>query len=461
MKQNTKFICRSCGFESAKWLGKCPSCSSWNTLDEVAVSAAPKNSYAKPAASAPAPAADAPKPKKLHEIGYETENRIKTGNSELDRVLGGGIVTGSMVLVGGDPGIGKSTLLLQICNYLGNDNKVLYISGEESASQIKIRADRLKTNTDNLMILSETNLDNILYHATSIMPAVVIIDSIQTVFKPDVPSAPGSVGQVREATHFLMRLAKENNIAVFIVGHVTKDGNIAGPKILEHMVDCVLYFEGDRYQSYRILRTVKNRFGSTNEIGVFEMKDDGLAMVENPSEMLISGRPKDTPGSTVVCTLEGTRPVLAEVQALSSPTGFNMARRTANGMDYNRAVMLIAVLEKKLGYTMQNQDVYINVIGGIRISETATDLAVILAIASNCRNFVINHDTIVFGEVGLTGEVRAVSYIERRIAEAKKLGFKKCFVPKANMKSVKSIKGIEIIEINTVREAIDKICDAE
>lgn len=456
MKQSSKFVCRSCGFESAKWLGKCPSCSNWNTMDEVAVAASTKSAYAKPASSTLTQGA--PAPKKLEEIGYETDSRIKTGNSELDRVLGGGIVTGSMILVGGDPGIGKSTLLLQICDYLGKENKVLYISGEESASQIKIRADRLKTKTDNLMILSETNLDNILYHATDIKPAVVIIDSIQTVFKPDIPSAPGSVGQVREATHFLMRLAKENNIAVFIVGHVTKDGNIAGPKILEHMVDCVLYFEGDRYQSYRILRTVKNRFGSTNEIGVFEMKDDGLAMVENPSEMLISGRPKNIPGSTVVCTLEGTRPVLAEVQALSSPTGFNMARRTATGMDYNRAVMLIAVLEKKLGYTMQNQDVYINVVGGIRISETATDLAVILAIASNYKNFVIDHDTIVFGEIGLTGEVRAVSYIDRRILEAKKLGFKKCLIPMANMKSVKNIKGIDIIGINTVKEAIEKIC---
>ena len=438
MKTNNKFVCRSCGFESAKWLGKCPSCSNWNTMDEVIITENTKNTYAKPVGKAPTQ--DAPSPKRLDEIGYNNDVRIKTGNSELDRVLGGGIVQGSMVLVGGDPGIGKSTLLLQICDYLGKSNKVLYISGEESASQIKIRADRLKTKTDNLMILSETNLDNILYHANSISPDVVIIDSIQTVFKPDVPSAPGSVGQVREATHFLMRLAKENNIAVFIVGHVTKDGNIAGPKILEHMVDCVLYFEGDRYQSYRILRTVKNRFGSTNEIGVFEMKDDGLALVENPSEMLISGRPKNVPGSTVVCTLEGTRPVLAEVQALSSSSGFNMARRSATGLDYNRAIMLIAVLEKKLGYTMQNQDVYINVIGGIKINETATDLAVILAIASNYKGFVIDHETIVFGEVGLTGEVRAISYIERRINEAIKLGFKKCIVPYANLKSLKNIK---------------------
>ena len=459
MKSNSKFICRSCGFESAKWLGKCPSCSNWNTFDEVNVLPQQKNSYIPTAPNAPT--INSPTPKKLNEISYETDTRIKTGNSELDRVLGGGVVKGSMILVGGDPGIGKSTLLLQICTYLGNENKILYVSGEESASQLKLRADRLKTNSENLMILSETNLDNILYHANNIQPQIVIIDSIQTVFKPDVASAPGSVGQVREATHFLMRLAKENNIAVFIVGHVTKDGNIAGPKILEHMVDCVLYFEGDRYQSYRILRTVKNRFGSTNEIGVFEMKEDGLAMVENPSEMLISGRPKNTPGSTVVCTLEGTRPVLAEVQALSSSSGFNMARRSATGIDYNRAVMLVAVLEKKLGYILQNQDIYINVIGGIKINETATDLAVVLAIASSCKNFIIDHDTIVFGEVGLTGEVRAVSYIEKRILEAKKLGFKKCIIPNSNLKSVKNIKGIEIIGIYSVKEAIEKICEED
>lgn len=455
MKKNTKYVCKNCGYEALKWLGKCPSCDSWNTLEEFVEAPVGKNSLAKPKISAPA--YNSPKPLPLSEIGSEIESRIKTGNSELDRVLGGGIVNGSLVLVGGDPGIGKSTLLLQICNYLGKNNKVLYISGEESASQIKIRADRLKTQSENLMVLSETNLDNILYYSESIKPQVVIIDSIQTVFKPDVPSAPGSVGQVREATHFLMRLAKENNIAVFIVGHVTKEGSIAGPKILEHMVDCVLYFEGDRYQSYRILRTVKNRFGSTNEIGVFEMKDSGLVSVENPSEMLISGRPKNISGSTVVCTLEGTRPMLAEVQALSSPTGFNMPRRTATGFDYNRAAMLIAVLEKKLGYTMQNQDIYINVIGGIKINETATDLAVILAIASNYKNFVIDHETIVFGEVGLTGEVRAVSYIESRLKEAKKLGFTKCLVPYSNMKSLKSFKGMEIIPIATVREAIEKI----
>ena len=456
MKQNTKFVCRTCGYEASKWLGKCPSCSNWNTFDEVEAVSEGKYAYSKkPPKSV---SSDASMPKKLHEIKYETDNRIKTKNKELDRVLGGGIVTGSLILVGGDPGIGKSTLLLQICNNLGDSGKVLYISGEESESQIKIRADRLNTRTENLMILSETNLNNILYHATEIKPHVIIIDSIQTIFNPDVPSAPGSVGQVREATHFLMRLAKENNIAVFIVGHVTKDGNIAGPKILEHMVDCVLYFEGDRYQSYRILRTVKNRFGSTNEIGVFEMKDDGLSEVENPSAMLISGRPKNVPGSTVVCTLEGTRPVLAEVQALTATTGFGMARRAATGLDYNRVVLLIAVLEKKLGYNMQNQDVYINVIGGIKTTETATDLAVILSIASSCKNFIIDHETIVFGEVGLTGEVRAISHIEKRIIEAKKLGFKRCLIPSSNLKGIKKIDGIEIIGVSSVKEAIYKIC---
>lgn len=456
MKQSTKFICRNCGHETGKWLGKCPSCDKWNTFDEVL--AAPDGKSAYSTHTPKAIPADALFPKKLSDIKKDTDNRIKTRCGELDRVLGGGIVAGSLILVGGDPGIGKSTLLLQICNELGKDGKVLYISGEESESQIKIRADRLNTHTENLMILSETNLNNILYHATSIRPRVIIIDSVQTIFNPDIPSAPGSVGQVREATHFLMRLAKENNIAVFIVGHVTKDGNIAGPKILEHMVDCVLYFEGDRYQSYRILRTVKNRFGSTNEIGVFEMREDGLNEVKNPSEMLISGRPMNEPGSTVVCALEGSRPMLAEVQALTSPTGFGMARRAATGLDYNRVVLLIAVLEKKLGYNMQNQDVYINVIGGLKTTETATDLAVILAIASSCKGFIIDHDTIVFGEVGLTGEVRAISQLDKRIAEAKRLGFKKCIVPRPNLQGLKKSDEIKVIGVSSVKEAIYKIC---
>lgn len=451
MKAKSKYICQQCGYESPKWLGKCPGCGTWNTLAEELV--AEPDRYA-PKSAAGLDGVTAAAPKKLKDVGYETDVRIATGNRELDRVLGGGLVQGSLVLVGGDPGIGKSTLLLQICQSLGQSHTVLYVSGEESESQIKIRADRLGISTENLLLLSETNLDNAVFQAGNVKPAVMIVDSIQTMFRPDVTSAPGSVGQVREATHVLMRLAKEQNIAVFIVGHVTKEGSIAGPRLLEHMVDCVLYFEGERQQSYRVLRTVKNRFGSTNEIGVFEMKDCGLVEVDNPSEMLLSGRPKDASGSTVVCTLEGTRPVLAEVQALSSPTGFGMARRMATGLDYNRAVLLVAILEKKLGYSMQNQDVYINVVGGIKIVETATDLAVVLAIASNYHNFVIPPDTIILGEVGLTGEVRAISYAERRIVEAKKMGFSRCIVPLSNVKGLSAVKGIQIFGVQTVREAI-------
>ena len=451
MKAKSRYICQQCGYESPKWLGKCPGCGAWNTLVEELVADAGRYAPKQPSGLDGVTAAA---PKKLKDVGYETDVRIATGNRELDRVLGGGLVHGSLVLVGGDPGIGKSTLLLQICQSLGQNHTVLYVSGEESESQIKIRADRLGISTENLLLLSETNLDNAVFQAGSVRPAVMIVDSIQTMFRPDVTSAPGSVGQVREATHVLMRLAKEQNIAVFIVGHVTKEGSIAGPRLLEHMVDCVLYFEGERQQSYRVLRTVKNRFGSTNEIGVFEMKDCGLVEVDNPSEMLLSGRPKDASGSTVVCTLEGTRPVLAEVQALSSPTGFGMARRMATGLDYNRAVLLVAILEKKLGYSMQNQDVYINVVGGIKIVETATDLAVVLAIASNYHNFVIPPDTIILGEVGLTGEVRAISYAERRIVEAKKMGFSRCIVPLSNVKGLSAVKGIQIFGVQTVREAI-------
>ncbi|MBE7030153.1 MAG: DNA repair protein RadA [Ruminococcaceae bacterium] len=451
MKATTKYICQACGYESLKWLGKCPSCGEWNTLIEEVER--PKGRFD----AVPVDTSVAARPKRLSEIDYDADERIRTGDRELDRVLGGGIVKGSLVLVGGDPGIGKSTLLLQICHSVATDQPVLYVSGEESASQIKLRADRLKIDSDRLLLLAETNLDNILHHAGEIKPCVMIIDSIQTIFKPDVASAPGSVSQVREATHFLMRLAKENKIAVFIVGHVTKEGNIAGPRVLEHMVDCVLYFEGERQQSYRILRTVKNRFGSTNEIGVFEMKDSGLVPVDNPSAMLLSGRPTNASGSTVVCTLEGTRPVMAEVQALSSPSGFGNPRRMATGMDYNRAVLLVAILEKKLHYSMQNQDVYINVVGGLRMVETATDLAVILAIASNYKNFIIPPDTIILGEVGLTGEVRGVSFVDRRIAEAKKLGFSRCIIPYDNLKAAKEVKGIELVGVRSVKEAIAAI----
>lgn len=451
MKTTTKFVCRECGYNSPKWIGKCPTCGKWNTFDEEIEPV--KTRYGKTNTGTDNLSASA-KPLKLTQISALNEKRIKTDLGELDRVLGGGIIPGSLILVGGDPGIGKSTLLLQICNNLGEKGTVLYASGEESANQIKVRAERLNITSDNLFLLAETNLDNIIMQANAVKPDVMIVDSIQTIFKPDVSSAPGSVSQVREATHFLMRLAKDNEIAIFIVGHVTKDGNIAGPRILEHMVDCVLYFEGDRHQSYRILRTVKNRFGSTNEIGVFEMCDTGLKEVLNPSQMLLSGRPKGASGSTVVCTLEGTRPVLAEVQALSSPTGFGIPRRMSTGIDFNRATLLIAILEKKLGYGLSNQDVYINVTGGLKINEPATDLAVITAVASNYSNFVIDEKTLILGEVGLAGEVRAVSYCDRRIAEAKKLGFDKCIIPKANAVSLKAYSDMEIIPVSSVKQAI-------
>ena len=448
MKTTTKYVCSECGYSSPKWLGKCPSCGEWNTLNEEVE--LPKTKYASVSPTGSLSQA----PRKLKDITTSEEKRFKTHSKELDRVLGGGIVPGSLVLVGGDPGIGKSTLLLQICGNLGSSCDILYVSGEESDSQIKLRADRLGITTDRLYLMSETNLDNIIFQAKEIHPQVMIVDSIQTIFKADIASTPGSVGQVREATHFLMRLAKENNISIFIVGHVTKDGNIAGPRVLEHMVDCVLYFEGERHQSYRILRTVKNRFGSTNEIGVFEMKDTGLEEVENPSQMLLSGRPAGVSGSTVVCTLEGTRPVLAEVQTLTTPTGFGNARRMSTGFDLNRAILLTAILEKKLNFNMQSLDVYINVVGGLKINEPATDLAVITAIASSCKNFVINSKILILGEVGLTGEVRSVSYADRRINEAKKMGFTRCILPQSNMKGLDRITGIELLPVTTVRQAI-------
>ena len=454
MKQKIKFICQNCGYSSLKWLGKCPSCSEWNTfMEEEEI---PISKYD----SITADTATKSVPQKLNEISESEGERIVTGTSELDRVLGGGIVKGSMVLVGGDPGIGKSTLLLQICKYLGDKNNVFYVTGEESAQQVKMRANRLGVTSEKLTLLAETNLDTVIHHANNLKPDIMIVDSIQTMYRAEVSSAPGSVSQVREATHFLMRLAKENNIAIFIVGHVTKEGSIAGPRVLEHMVDCVLYFEGERQQSYRILRTVKNRFGSTNEIGVFEMKDSGLMEVQNPSAMMLSGRPENATGSAIVCTIEGSRPMLAEIQALSSQTGFAIARRMSTGIEHNRATMLVAILEKRLGYSMQNQDVYINVVGGLRIVETASDLAVITAIASNYKNFVIDGKTLILGEVGLTGEIRSISFAERRISEAKKMGFERCIIPKENAKELEHIKDIEIIPVQTVKDTI-KILNKE
>ena len=449
MKQKTIFVCTECGYNSPKWLGKCPTCNNWNTFSEE--EEIPASKYEIPGTSE---LLIKHPPKQISEIENENETRMPSGIGELDRVLGGGIVNGSLILVGGDPGIGKSTLLLQISDKISQNSNVLYVSGEESLQQIKIRASRLSSSGLNLYILAETNLDIILKYASQSAPKVMIIDSIQTIFKNDIPSAPGSVTQVREITHHLMRFAKENSIATFIVGHVTKEGSIAGPRMLEHMVDCVLYFEGERTQSYRILRTVKNRFGSTNEIGVFEMKDTGLYEVKNPSQMLLEGRPKGVSGSTVVCTLEGTRPLLAEVQALCSPTGFGNPRRMTTGIDFSRAVLLTAILEKQLGFPMQNHDVYINVVGGIKIVETATDLAVIIAIASNIKNFIIDSKTLILGEVGLTGEVRSISFCEQRINEAAKMGFDYCILPENNAKTITPKDNIKLLSVKNVSEAI-------
>jgi len=451
MKAKSKFVCSECGYESLKWLGKCPSCNNWNTFSEEVTLPSGKYDAVKPAFTTGST------PQTLSEIGESEGERIATGNLELDRVLGGGVVRGSMVLVGGDPGIGKSTLLLQICECLGDKYSVLYVSGEESAQQIKMRANRLGVKASNLKLLAETNLDTVIYHAKELKPAVMIVDSIQTMYREDVASAPGSVSQVREATHFLMRLAKENNVAVFIVGHVTKDGAIAGPKVLEHMVDCVLYFEGERNHSYRVLRAVKNRFGSTNEIGVFEMTDKGLLEVENPSLMLLEGRPEKAAGSAVVCTMEGTRPVLSEIQALVSPSGFGTPRRMATGIDYNRVNLIIAVLEKRVGLNLQNQDAYVNIIGGIRLDEPAVDLATALAITSALRNQPIPSSLAAIGEIGLTGELRAVNQIERRLSEVLKLGFKACMIPAANMKNIHIPEGLKVLPAKNLTEALGYI----
>jgi len=451
MKQKIKFICTKCGYESLKWLGKCPSCSEWNTFEEQTEIPASKYDVSNNITIHKS------QPQKLSEINENEGERIVTGTKELDRVLGGGIVRGSMVLVGGDPGIGKSTLLLQICKSLGEENDIFYVTGEESAQQVKMRANRLGVTSQKLSLLAETNLDTVIHHANALKPDIMIVDSIQTMYRAEVSSAPGSVAQVREATHFLMRLAKENNIAIFIVGHVTKEGSIAGPRVLEHMVDCVLYFEGERQQSYRILRTVKNRFGSTNEIGVFEMKDSGLMEVKNPSAMMLSGRPENATGSSVVCTIEGSRPMLAEIQALSSQTGFAIARRMSTGIDYNRAAMLVAILEKKLGYSMQNQDVYINVVGGLKMLEPSIDMGVFLAIASSFKSKPIDSGIVAIGEIGLAGELRSCSYIENRIAEAEKLGFTRCLIPASNMDKLRKFDKIQISPYNNIREVLTDI----
>ena len=449
--RTTVFFCQSCGYESPKWLGQCPGCREWNTFVEETVE---KKSAGRAREERKAAAA----PVCLSSIEMKEEERLGTGTEELDRVLGGGIVPGSLVLVGGDPGIGKSTLLLQVCRRLAaDDHDVLYISGEESLRQIRLRADRLGSFSDRLRLLCETNLDTIQETIRSDKPQVVIIDSIQTMYNENVSSAPGSVSQVRESTSVLMQLAKGLGITVFIVGHVTKEGTVAGPRVLEHMVDTVLYFEGDRHASYRILRAVKNRFGSTNEIGVFEMREDGLAEVKNPSEYMLNGRPEAASGSVVACSVEGTRPILLEIQALVCRSPLAMPRRTAAGMDYNRVNLLLAVLEKRLNLPLSNSDVYINIAGGIRINEPAIDLGVVLAVVSSARDKAIDEKVMAFGEVGLSGEVRAVSQADKRVQEAKKLGFTTVILPEVCREQIGKVEGVRLCGVRTVADAVKVI----
>ncbi len=444
------FYCKECGYESAKWLGQCPGCREWNTfVEEPAV---------KKGSTIIRTSSEAAKPSVLSDISLETEDRTKTGMEELDRVLGGGIIGGSLILVGGDPGIGKSTLLLQVCrNLTNNGKKVLYVSGEESLKQIKLRALRIGEINDNFSLLCETNLEIIEETIKKYKPDVVVIDSIQTMYKGDITSAPGSVSQVRESTNVFMQMAKGLSISVFIVGHVTKEGVVAGPRVLEHMVDTVLYFEGDRHASYRILRGVKNRFGSTNEIGVFEMRENGLMEVKNPSEFMLSGKPEDSSGSVIACSIEGTRPILIEIQALVCRTNFGIPRRTAAGTDGNRVNLLMAVLEKRAGLQINDCDAYLNIAGGIKINEPALDLGIIMAIVSSYKNRIIDSKTIVFGEVGLSGEVRSVSMAEQRIAEAAKLGFEVCIMPGTSLEGIKVPEGIKLIGVRNIAEAIQII----
>lgn len=449
--KKTVFFCQNCGHEETKWLGQCPMCKEWNTFVEEKVIASSVSASVK---------TDRDIEKKivaLSQVNTDEQKRFQTGMKELDRVLGGGIVPGSLVLVGGDPGIGKSTLLLQVCQKLAEERQVLYISGEESLSQIKLRANRMGDFSDNMKLFCETNLGTIRDVIEKKQPEFVVIDSIQTMYSEEVASAPGSVSQVRESTNVFMQLAKGLGITIFIVGHVTKEGTVAGPRVLEHMVDTVLYFEGDRHASYRILRGVKNRFGSTNEIGVFEMRQNGLVEVENPSEYMLSGKPENASGSVVACSIEGTRPLLIEIQALVCDTNFGMPRRTATGTDYNRVNLLMAVLEKRIGLHLANCDAYVNIAGGIRMNEPAIDLGIVMAIVSSYKNRPVDERMIVFGEVGLSGEVRAVNMPEQRVAEAKKLGFETCVIPEVSLDMVKGIKGIKIIGVKTINDAMNLI----
>ena len=446
MKSKTVFLCSNCGNETPKWAGRCPACGQWNTLEEYTPTPAAKTA----AVSSVRRTAVA---KRLSEVTTDETLRFTTGMSELDRVLGGGAVKGSLVLVSGAPGIGKSTLLLQICEHILREQTVLYVSGEESEQQLKLRAQRLGVQGDGLFLLCETNLDEILAAAERLKPDLLITDSVQTLFSEDKPASPGSVTQVRECTMRLMQYCKSSGVTVFLVGHINKEGAIAGPKVLEHMVDCVLYFEGESHTSYRLLRAAKNRFGSTNEIGVFEMRDDGLCQVPNPSEMLLAGRPLNTPGTCVACMMEGTRPVLAEVQALVSPTTLSVPRRTGNGLDYNRAAMLLAVLEKRGGLRLSNADVYWNVVGGLRLDEPAADLAVVIAAASAVQDKPVSDTLAAVGEVGLTGEIRAVGQLSQRLSEIRRLGFTQCVVPR-NVKELHAPEGLELLRVRNVREAI-------
>lgn len=445
MAKNTIFFCNECGYESSKWLGKCPACNAWNTFTEERIVKEKGRNIS---------VVSNIKPIKIDEVSVNKETRFSSGLNELDRVLGGGIVSGSVNLVGGDPGIGKSTLLLQMCRKITDDIKILYCSAEESVDQIKMRADRLSNGNSNIFLTTKTSIDMIIDDLKEIKPSLVIIDSIQTIYSEELDSACGSVSQIRECTLKITRFAKENNITVFIVGHVTKDGTLAGPKVLEHMVDCVLQFEGEKYSNFRIVRSVKNRFGSTNEIGVFEMTDKGLKEVDNPSMMFLEERPKNTPGTVVICSMEGTRPILAEIQALVSNSSFGVPRRMCTGLDYNRANLVLAVLEKKAGFNLGSVDTYINITGGLKILEPACDLGIALAIASNYKNKPIESDTVVFGEIGLTGEVRNVSFLEKRIQEAYKLGFKKCIIPYNN--NIIESK-MEIIKVKNIIEAFGAV----
>ena len=450
--KKTVYFCQECGYESAKWMGQCPGCKAWNTFVEETVSAK------KPASGTTGRTEKRQEPVILRDISLSEDERQTTKIGELDRVLGGGIVPGSLVLVGGDPGIGKSTLLLQVCRNLAEKQvSVLYISGEESLRQIKLRANRIGEFSDKLQLLCETNLEVIREVIQRKKPEVVVIDSIQTMFHEEVSSAPGSVSQVRESTNILMQIAKGMGVSIFIVGHVTKEGNVAGPRVLEHMVDTVLYFEGDRHASYRILRAVKNRFGSTNEIGVFEMCGTGLEEVKNPSEFLLNGRPEDASGSVVACSMEGTRPILVEIQALVCQSNFGIPRRTAVGTDFNRVNLLMAVLEKKVGIHLGTSDAYVNIAGGMKMTEPAIDLGICLAVVSSCKDIVIPDNVMVFGEVGLSGEIRAVSMAGQRVQEAKKLGFETVMLPEVCRSSVGKTEGIRLIYVSQIRDAIQYI----